>query len=169
MECRAAADLIAAFAEQGLRACVGGGWAVDALLGSQSRPHADLDLAIDATQLDEVISLMSSWGYRRAVDWLPVRVEWAHPNGSRVDLHPLHFAADGSAVQAGLGGTEFHYPADCFTRGHIDGRACECLTARQQLVFREGYRWRPVDHHDVPRLRALLSSSLGPASGQGAS
>jgi len=169
MECRAAADLLAAFAEQGLRACVGGGWAVDALLGSQSRPHADLDLAIDATQLDEVISLMSSWGYRRAVDWLPVRVEWAHATGSRVDLHPLRFAADGSAVQTGLAGTEFHYPADCFTQGQIDRRACECLTARQQLVFREGYPWRPVDHHDVPRLRALLASSPDPGRGQGTS
>jgi hypothetical protein len=32
----------------GCRTWVGGGWGVDALAGRQTRPHRDLDLAVDA-------------------------------------------------------------------------------------------------------------------------
>ena len=35
-------------AEHEVDACVGGGWAVDALLGAQAREHADLDLWVPA-------------------------------------------------------------------------------------------------------------------------
>ena len=90
-----------------MRACVGGGWAVDALLDQQTRPHQDLDLAVDAAQLSEIMAFLAELGYSPAVDWLPVRVEVEDENGQRVNLHPLIFAEDGSAVQAGLGGTEF--------------------------------------------------------------
>jgi lincosamide nucleotidyltransferase A/C/D/E len=138
----AAADLLAALRAHGLRACVGGGWAVDALIGQQTRPHRDLDLAVDAAQLGEVMALLAELGYSPAVDWLPVRVEVEDGNGQRVDLHPLVFAADGSAVQAGLEGAEYHYGADAFTTGSIAGQPVGCLTAEQQLSFRQGYTWR---------------------------
>jgi lincosamide nucleotidyltransferase A/C/D/E len=56
-------------------------------------------------------------------------------------------------VQAGLDETVFHYAADGFTTGLVDGRPVRCLTASQQLRFRTGYRWRDVDRHDVALLR----------------
>jgi lincosamide nucleotidyltransferase A/C/D/E len=156
MNAEAAADLLAAFRARGLRACVGGGWAVDALLDHQTGPHRDLDLAVDAAQLSEIMGFLAELGYSPAVDWLPVRVEVEDENGQRVDLHPLAFAEDGSAVQAGLGGTEFRYAADAFTTGKITGQPVDCLTAEQQLRFRQGYTWRGVDLHDVPLIRQML-------------
>lgn len=93
-------------------------------------------------------------------------MEVAHPDGRRVDLHPVRFAADGSGVQPGLDGAEFRYPATGFGAGRIAGRRVPCLTATRQLAFREGYAWRPVDHHDVALLREhqlaeLVRSALG--------
>lgn len=135
-------------------AWVGGGWGVDALAGRPTRPHADLDLAVDEGHLAAMLEALTGLGFAVAVDWLPVRVEVAHPDGRRVDLHPLRFSADGSAVQAGLDGAVFRYAADGFTTGVVDGREVRCLSAAQQLRFREGYDWRDVDHHDVALLRA---------------
>jgi lincosamide nucleotidyltransferase A/C/D/E len=150
------ATLLAHLSANGIRAYVAGGWAVDALLGHQTRHHQDLDLAIDARQLERLTGLLSALGYRPREDWLPVRIELEGRVGRRVDLHPLRFAQDGRAVQAGLNGTEFSYPSDAFTTGTIAGRTIDCLTARQQLALRAGYPWRERDEHDVPLLRLLL-------------
>ncbi len=147
---------MAALAQRGLRACVGGGWGVDALVGRQTRPHADVDLAVDARQLEQVLELLRGQGFAPAVDWLPVRVEMAHEDGRRVDVHPVVFMPDGRGLQAGLDGAEFVYPADAFTRGVVGGRRVECLTATQQLAFHQGYPARDVDRHDVHLLEGLL-------------
>ena len=134
---------------------VGGGWGVDALVGRQTRPHGDLDVAVEAPDLDAVLAVLHGLGFAVAEDWRPVRIEVAHADGRRVDLHPVVLAADGSAVQAGLDGATFTYPAGCTTTGRIAGRAVVCLTAAQQLIFRQGFDLRPVDHHDIAQLRAL--------------
>jgi lincosamide nucleotidyltransferase A/C/D/E len=41
-----AAELIAFLDENGLEVYVDGGWAIDAVLGEQTRPHDDLDIAV---------------------------------------------------------------------------------------------------------------------------
>jgi lincosamide nucleotidyltransferase A/C/D/E len=140
---------------------IGGGWGVDALVGRETRPHADLDLLVDADSLPAVLDLLAADGFVPTEDWLPVRIEVAHPDGRRVDLHPARPRPDGSAVQAGLDGTEFHYPAGCTTTGTVAGREVTCLTATQQLTFRQGFTWRPVDHHDVALLQAHLDAAPG--------
>jgi lincosamide nucleotidyltransferase A/C/D/E len=135
---------------------VGGGWGVDALVGRRTRPHGDLDVAVSAPALPAVLERLTALGFAPTEDWLPVRIEVAHPEGRRVDLHPVTFAPDGSGTQPGLDGTVFVYPTGCSTTGQIDGRAVRCLTAAQQLTFRRGFTWRPVDHHDVALLESLL-------------
>lgn len=146
-------ELLAAFARRGIRAWVAGGWAVDAVVGHQTRPHGDLDLAVDAAQLDDLLALLREDGFAIAVDQLPARVGLAAPDGRRVDLHPVRFAADGSGLQAGRGGAEFAYAADGFSWGAIAGASVPCLGIAQQLRFRGGYDLRDVDRHDLPLLR----------------
>jgi lincosamide nucleotidyltransferase A/C/D/E len=153
MEASDVTSLLGHMSAKGVRTCVAGGWAVDALLGRQTRHHHDLDLAIDADQLDGVLAILAALGFLPREDWLPVRIEVEDILGRRVDLHPLRFAEDGSAVQASLGGTDFCYPSDAFTTGCIAGRTVDCLTAQQQLAFRKGYKWRDRDYHDVAFLR----------------
>ncbi|WP_319461716.1 nucleotidyltransferase domain-containing protein [Micromonospora sp. RTP1Z1] len=145
--------LLDEFAAYGLRVWVAGGWAVDAVVGRQTRPHADLDLAIDADQQAELLALLGRLGFVTTVDWLPVRAELTAPDGRKVDLHPVTFRPDGSGVQSGLDGVSFGYAADGFATGLIEGRPVPCLSVAQQLRFREGYPPREIDHDDVALLR----------------
>jgi lincosamide nucleotidyltransferase A/C/D/E len=132
---------------------IGGGWGVDALVGRQTRPHGDVDVLLDAPSLPAALALLDGLGFAVREDWLPVRIEVAHPDGRRVDLHPVTFADDGSGIQPGLDGAVFGYPVGCTTTGYVDGRPVTCLTAAQQLLFRQGFTWRAVDDHDVALLR----------------
>jgi lincosamide nucleotidyltransferase A/C/D/E len=137
----------------GIRAWVAGGWAVDAVVGRQTRPHGDLDLAVDAAPLEHLFALLGDAGFVVTVDWLPSRVELTAPDGRRVDLHPVVFRADGGGTQSGLDGSPaFDYPANGFATGTIAGRMVPCLSIAQQLRFREGYPPRDVDIHDLALL-----------------
>jgi lincosamide nucleotidyltransferase A/C/D/E len=148
-------ELLELLDDAGLRVWVAGGWAVDAVVGRQTRPHGDLDLAVDGAQLDELLALLFAQGFAVTVDWLPSRAELTAPDGRRVDLHPVAFRADGSGLQAGLNGPGFEYPGDGFAIGRIDGRTVPCLSVGLQLKFRDGYPPRDVDIHDVALLRSV--------------
>ena len=67
----------------------------------------------------------------------------------------MRLAADGSGVQAGLNGTRFDYPPDCFTTGNLAGREVPCLTAAHQQLLHAGYEPRAQDIHDLRVLRTL--------------
>ena len=153
MEASQVVELLNMLDEARIRAWVAGGWAVDAAVGRQTRPHGDLDLAVDASQLDVLLALLRRHGFAVTVDWLPSRVELTAVNGRKVDLHPVAFRPDDSGIQAGLNGPGFEYPADGFAVGTIDGRTVPCLSVAQQLRFREGYPPRDVDVHDIALLR----------------
>ena len=109
------------------------------------------------TSWNGLLDLLVTLGFVPREDWLPVRIELEDVLDRRVDLHPLRFSEDGSAVQASLGDTEFYYPSDAFTTGCIAGQTVDCLTTQQQLAFREGYKWRARDYHDVPLLRRWIN------------
>jgi lincosamide nucleotidyltransferase A/C/D/E len=149
------AGLVALLEELSPVVWVVGGWGVDALVGRHTRPHADLDVIVTADALPGVVARLHADGFATTEDWLPVRIEVAHRDGRRVDLHPVTFAADGSGTQPGLDGAVFVYPVGCSTTGRIAGREVHCLTAAQQLTFRSSFEWRPVDRHDVALLEGL--------------
>ena len=117
---------------------IGGGWGADALVGRETRPHANVDLIMDVDSLPAVLDLLAADGFVPTENWLPVRIEVAHPDGRRVDPHPARSRPDEGAVQAGLEGTGFCYPVGCTTTGTIAGRAVTRLTAAKQLTFRQG-------------------------------
>jgi lincosamide nucleotidyltransferase A/C/D/E len=132
----------------GVDARVSGGWGVDALWGAQTREHRDLDLAVTADRLQVALDTLAGSGFAVTTDWLPVRVELS--DGDRhLDLHPLHYADDGSAWQAGLDDTQFHYPADGWTTGRIGAVRVVCLSSAMQRLFHSGYPLREIDRHDL--------------------
>ncbi|GAA2767161.1 hypothetical protein GCM10010103_62020 [Streptomyces paradoxus] len=71
-----------------------------------------------------------------------------------IDLHPLLFAADGSAEQASPDHEHpFTYPASRFVTGTILGATVPCLSPQQQVSFHQGYetrRSRPPRHDPAP-------------------
>ncbi|MGI3781472.1 MAG: nucleotidyltransferase domain-containing protein, partial [Janthinobacterium lividum] len=51
-------EVLADLREVGCRAWVAGGWGVDALVGRQTRPHRDLDLAVDGEDVPTAIAAL---------------------------------------------------------------------------------------------------------------
>jgi lincosamide nucleotidyltransferase A/C/D/E len=135
---------------------VAGGWGIDALVGEQTRDHRDLDLLHRREQEPALVHQLAEAGFAKMLDWRPVRFVVA--DGRReIDLHPLVFVPDGSAVQASLEPDKpFRYPADCFVTGTIGGVAVPCLSAEQQVYFHQGYEPAERDRHDMARLRAAF-------------
>lgn len=140
--------------EAGAEVVIAGGWGVDALLGEETRSHQDLDLLHRREQEPALVAALTAAGYTQTLDWRPARFVLSHPSGLEIDLHPLRFAADGSATQSSLDPAEpFHYPAECFVSGTIGGTRVRCVSAERQAEFHQGYDPREADLHDMARLR----------------
>ncbi|WP_030910902.1 nucleotidyltransferase domain-containing protein [Streptomyces sp. NRRL F-5126] len=136
------------------RVWLGGGWGVDALAGEQTRPHRDVDLCHRSRDEPRLLAALAGAGYVQTLDARPVRFVLSGPAGREIDLHPLEFAADGSALQSSFDpASPFCYPADCFTSGTVAGTAVPCVSAAQQVYFHRGYEPADRDRHDMRLLR----------------
>jgi lincosamide nucleotidyltransferase A/C/D/E len=168
MRMRDVLEVVDALDEAGVRVWLAGGWGVDALIGSQTRVHSDLDLAFEAEGVAGARALeqLTRLGYRRieseneAGKWMPVRICMRDSAGRTVDLLPVTI----NRTSLGGGPTGFRpgagYPIDEFTVGSLDGRPVGCLSAGLQMAFHEGYEPRGIDRHDV----ALLERRFGLAA-----
>jgi lincosamide nucleotidyltransferase A/C/D/E len=148
--------VLAAASARSLQVWVAGGWGIDALLGEQTRPHDDLDLAHRIEDEPALLQALGQLGYRIVLDYRPARIAVADDAGHEVDLHPVRFDALGVGVQVGFHGEVFHYPANCFTTGSIGNVPVACLTAEQQRRFHRGYELRERDREDLARLNATF-------------
>src|ERR1700730_14126351 len=89
MDARDVVDLLEFLEQSGLDVHVDGGWAVDALLGEQSRSHDDLDIAIPHGQVPLLRRLMTTRGFSeqpRADSW-ECNFVLADAAGRRLDVH----------------------------------------------------------------------------------
>ncbi len=133
-----------------LRLWVTGGWGIDALIGRQTRVHNDLDISVE--DLDRTLAALTAAGFVVSVDWLPGRIVLTHPDGREIDVHPIVFAADGSALLTTWDGMTFYYPPDGFTTGTIGGEPVPCITASLQREFHSGYEPAAKDLADLQAL-----------------
>ncbi|WP_329114052.1 nucleotidyltransferase domain-containing protein [Streptomyces sp. NBC_01465] len=149
--------VLAVLRKAGVDTWIAGGWGIDALVGNQGREHRDLDLLHRQEQEPDLLAALNTAGFTETVDWRPVRFVMAHAEGQEIDLHPLAFAPDGSAVQRSFDpGSPFPYPAGCFVSGSIAGTRVPCVSAEQQVFFHQGYEPAERDLHDMARLRAAF-------------
>ena len=123
-----------------------GGWGVDALLGRQTRPHSDLDIAVQHKDAPKLRELLGARGYRDVSrddtkDWNFVLGD---DHGHEVDVHSYTFDSKGKHAY-GIG-----YPANSLTGfGSVNGRAVQCVAAEHVVRFHTGYELRETDMHDV--------------------
>ncbi|MDX6362509.1 MAG: lincosamide nucleotidyltransferase [Streptomyces sp.] len=154
-------SLLSLLRRAGVDIWIGGGWGIDALVGEETRPHRDLDLAHRQDQEPALVAALAAAGFTETLDWRPVRFVVTDPGGREIDLHPLVFAADGSAVQASPDPARpFRYPAECFVTGTVRGTTVPCLSPEQQVHFHQGYEPADRDRHDM----ALLRKAFGIAT-----
>jgi Aminoglycoside-2''-adenylyltransferase len=144
---------------------VAGGWGVDALVGRESRPHADLDLLIPVEMTSRARQSLTAAGFVDSLDELPTRFEMSHQKFGVVDLHPIHGDANGThRLQLPNGASWVYSDGALDALGRIESRRCRCLSAREQLRLHDGYELREIDHGDISLLRSLLAR---PASQMG--
>jgi lincosamide nucleotidyltransferase A/C/D/E len=133
---------------------IDGGWGVDALLGRQTRPHADLDLAIALANVPAAKDVLTGvLGYGIAQDEMPTRLELRDSQDRRIDLHPLVFDARGNGRQQLQDGSWGSYSSSGLAgSGSIGGLNVRCLSPDLQLRFHQGYEPDEDDRHDVDLL-----------------
>jgi lincosamide nucleotidyltransferase A/C/D/E len=102
-----------------------GGWGVDALVGRQLRPHADLDLLVGTGQLHTAVEVLEELGFDR----------W-HSNDDPGAIGKLHVSTTEALRDGALRVVELHEAdlGDLQTvAGSIAGQPIPCLPAEHQL------------------------------------
>lgn len=131
--------------------CVDGGWGVDALLGRQTRTHADLDLIVDRAELESLTACMvaNDFDHLAELDGLVYA-----SSSLRVDLHPIRIDERGYGHFDLPDDQSWPFPpAALNTRGSIEGVVVRCLSIDAQIhCHTQGY---PLTPNDVSDLMAL--------------
>ena len=131
---------------EGLDICIDGGWAVDALLGRQTRPHDDLDIALPADQVARLMDMLTAGGMAvvdRPDSWEHNFV-LADDTGRTIDVHSYILNDDGTSA----GGVP--YEARHLTgEGVILGARIRCVPPEWLVRFHTGYDVDENDWHDV--------------------
>jgi catechol 2,3-dioxygenase-like lactoylglutathione lyase family enzyme len=156
MPAAAACELLDLLEARGIPAWVDGGWAVDAVLGEQTREHGDLDVALEERFAPVVRALLAARGFRELprADTSPWNFVLGDAGGLELDVHAVTFDERGDGV---LGPPERGeaYPADALTgEGVIAGRRVRCVSPVWLVRFRAGFEPRDVDRLDVAALCA---------------
>lgn len=162
-------EIIDMLERRGVRLWVDGGWGVDALLGQQTRSHADLDLAVELADRDLYERAMADAGFEflyfdpanddadgNHLNWV-VRDE----RGREIDVHLVDTSTttltpSGDLVHGGI-----PYPVGSLTAtGVIADREVRCGTAEFQMVSHTGYEIADTDVHDVAALHQRFGLPL---------
>ena len=150
-------DILRAIESLGITVWVGGGWGVDALMGSQTRPHNDIDVYIEKRDADSFVKMLASKGYSEVEMEYTTESHtvWHNSSGLIVDLHLIEFRAEDAEALYFEGEA---YPLYVLSgEGTIGGMAVRCFTAEAQLLFHQGYEHNEKDIHDV----LLLCKTFG--------
>jgi lincosamide nucleotidyltransferase A/C/D/E len=145
---------------------IDGGWGIDALVGEQTREHADLDLVVAQEALAAAQSALATLGYRHDTTIqpeLPARMVLLSPERRQIDLHPVVFDGHGNGWQP-LGNSAWGgYPAEGLAgTGLVGGRRVRCLTPELQLRHHLGYAPDSNDCHDLRLLGQYFRLALPP-------
>jgi len=133
---------------------VDGGWGVDALLGEQTRPHQDLDIAVQEKDVPRLRQLLVERGYRdtKLEEARPWNFVMGDENGREIDLHVMVLDEHGNGLY-GPRETGEMYPAASLTgTGSIRGRTVRCISPEWSVKFHSGYKLKEKDFRDVSAL-----------------
>jgi lincosamide nucleotidyltransferase A/C/D/E len=138
----------------GIRVWLIGGWAVDACLGEQTRPHADLDIVLEQQDTLTLVRELCLRGYADVPrdDTRPENFVLGDPSGHEIDLHVVVLDDNGNGVYGPLE-NGILFPAEALAgSGAVGGRTVSCLTPSWLVQSHTGY---PVDEGDWADVSAL--------------
>jgi lincosamide nucleotidyltransferase A/C/D/E len=139
-------ELIRHFQDQGIEVILDGGWAVDALLGYQSRSHEDLDLAVFHQDVPAIRALLEKNGYTpvpRDDSW-ECNFVYGNDEGHLVDIHSCSFNEE----KLNIFGVAYTWEA-LQGMGQIAGVPLRCVPPHILVDYHTGYPLDQNDYHDV--------------------
>lgn len=142
-------ELLLLFEQNQIELIIDGGWAVDALLGEQTRPHEDLDIAMPHRFVPLARALLEARGYTDVprTDTRDCNFVLGDLQGHLVDFHTYTFDEQGNLI-FGL-----PYPPESLTgHGSILGHPVRCITPEQLVQFHTAYAFDENDYRDVKAL-----------------
>jgi len=135
-----------------VQAWLTGGWGIDALLQTQTRPHKDLDVIILVEDIVRMRELLSHDGYDLNHLWpenswivdangveVPTAFVLQDSEGREVDAHAIRLDDQGGGIPAWLNDGLVFRMEDLAGKGMIAGVAVRCLSPEMQMVCHEGY------------------------------
>ncbi len=128
---------------------IDGGWGVDALLGKQTRTHADLDIAVQHKDVAQIQSLLEARGYKIVPreDTSDYNFVLGDNQGHQIDIHSYTFDLAGNNVYG------VAYPFDSLTgTGSVNEHPVKCISPEWMVKFHCGYKFDENDYYDVKAL-----------------
>lgn len=145
----------------GIHVWVDGGWATDALLGGQTRPHQDMDIAIQQKDVVKFRELLTARGYQE------IKLEIAKPHnfvlgdnkGREIDVHVIVLDNKGNGIYGPAENGEM-FPASSLTgSGTITGQEVKCISAEYMVRFLAP--WISKHPHKYLEAVSLLCQKFG--------
>ena len=137
--------------EAGIDVRVDGGWSVDALLGEQTRKHADLDVVIEQRDVPRLRAWLEAHGFRDVErdDTSPWNFVLGDAAGHEIDVHSITLDEQGNGLY-GPPERGVMYPAESLTGvGRIGDLTVKCISPEWLVRFHTGYQLHETDIHDV--------------------
>ena len=150
-------ELYRALGQAGVAIWIDGGWAVDAVVGRQTRPHNDLDIAVEAKVLATLRQFLAERGYRQTTskDASQWNLVFDDGEGRNIDVHVVVLDEHAGVWADPVDGIA--YPAGSLTgEGVIAGATVRCVSAEFLLQFKTSYPPRAIDRQDVAALCGVL-------------
>jgi lincosamide nucleotidyltransferase A/C/D/E len=145
-------------ASLGVRLWLDGGWAVDAWLGRQTRPHRDIDIVLETAAAPKLVAALRAAGYDDVprADTQPWSFVLGDGHGREVDFHLIDIAADGTGDYGPPGGN-LRFPADSLGAAtELCGRSVPAIPPHRLVEFHSGYEPDDDDRADVLALCAAF-------------
>jgi lincosamide nucleotidyltransferase A/C/D/E len=164
MSAEALVALLQLFDTAGIEVWLDGGWAVDAVLGEQTRSHKDVDIILRLSDVSKLREIVSERGFEIRGGGRDANFVLAHPSGLEVDVHAIEFDDRGNGVYRMQDGSDWIFPAAGFSgRGVIHGYEVRCLSPEVQvLCHAHGYVPTEKDFRDMELLQARFNVELPP-------
>lgn len=140
--------------QNGFNVWIDGGWGVDALLGKQTRVHADLDIAIEQKYIDILEAVLGKQGYKRIKrkDERPHNFVLGDKANHQIDVHVVVLDEVGNGIYGPPENGE-KFPASSLKgQGKIGWKAVKCIAGKDMIEFHTQYEPDEDDYHDVKLL-----------------
>jgi lincosamide nucleotidyltransferase A/C/D/E len=155
MDADAVLEVLTTLEEASVRVWLDGGWGIDALLGEQTRDHADLDIIVDSSDVGELKQALRGIGFQVERRENAANFVLTDERGREVDVHSIEFDQRGFGVFQLAGGRRWPFPPEAFAgEGRVGNSRVVCLSSDAQVQCHgQGYTPSENDLRDMELLQ----------------